>query len=346
MDKETKSKYFAKIVADEREKLKGKKRAFVKSKNADEADGVLPTLEDMANGYKPASSDKETYRIRTKEEILESGTLVDKVRLLLSSDDLSRYYGMRSVKLSSQEKQKITASIKSKEDKDTIRQCFKEYATLIEFGKLMHLSFKNFQTSYGILAVSLNKWISYERTAEELTKLCKFMETRDPVSKMVEESDSNGERIKGAIFKVMPLEKGNKIVFNEEKQRYEADIFGSGGLYSRIKQEAKEVEENLADFKAHALVAEEYINKSTLQFMPTSIEMSLDNAIEERYTRYLVEDLSFFRSELNERKEKGETVTPDDERRAVIPDYYEIKPMELIYWNCKRGITLIEDGKA
>ena len=107
------------------------------------------------------------------------------------------------------------------------------------------------------------------------------------------------------------------------------------GIYSQIKKEAKEATDALADFKAFAVVIEDFIMNSTLRFMPISIQMSIENAEEERYTRYLVKNLSFFRSELDIRKENGETITPDEEKKAVIPDYYEVTTPEDMYKSCK-----------
>ena len=72
--------------------------------------------------------------------------------------------------------------------------------------------------------------------------------------------------------------------------------------------------------------------------MPTNIQISIENAEEERYTRYLVKNLRYFRSELNQRKARGESITPEDEKRAVIPDFYEVKPSKNVLADCKTAI--------
>ena len=67
-------------------------------------------------------------------------------------------------------------------------------------------------------------------------------------------------------------------------------------------------------------------------------QQSIENAEEERYTRYLVKNLRYFRSDLNQRKAKGETVTPEDEKRAIIPDFYEVKPSKNVLRDCRAAI--------
>jgi hypothetical protein len=54
--------------------------------------------------------------------------------------------------------------------------------------------------------------------------------------------------------------------------------------------------------------------------------MPIENAKEERFARYLVRNLDFFRSDYLIRKANRERLSMIDHRRAVIPDYYETKP--------------------
>ena len=82
----------------------------------------------------------------------------------------------------------------------------------------------------------------------------------------------------------------------------------------------------LADFKAYAVTAEKFIQDSVTKYVPISVKMAIDNAKRESYTRYLVKNRVYFRSELNIRKANGETITQEEERRALIPDYLEVEP--------------------
>lgn len=333
-------KEFAKMVEDERARQNTKKRTFANPKTADEATGEIPTLEQLANGEPLLRSENKW---KTKEEILEDGTLIEKLRLYFSSGDLDGYFGTKG-KLTKQEIAKIVASIKTPKDRQLVQLCSKEYNTLIEYGKQLHFYFKRFQTSFAMLATLLNKWDSYEQTAKQLTILYGIMKrTHFPITPQGEKNEERemwaklylqnfldlwiNENIRLHIFD------GAALNFNKANQWFYVDV--DCGIYRQIKEEAKETTEALADFKAFAVVIEEFIENSTLRFMPIAIQMSIENAEEERYTRYLVKNLSFFRSRLSERRENKETVTPEDEKKAVIPDYYEVAPSKDVYKSCK-----------
>ena len=310
-----------------------KKRTFANAQNAAEAEGTLPTLEELAKGKTlPSKEQLDTGEVimrnskgwKTKSEILNDGTLIEKARLYFSSVDLKGYFG-ENTRLTTEEEAKIFASVKTYGDKELFEKCYREYSALIEYGEKLRFYFKSFQTSLAILAVSLNKWDGYERTAETLNDIFN--------------SNQDGEQLPDVyeVAKRFTFD-GAKLKVDKEKRSFVVDISGRGGLYSQIKQHAKAAKEDLRNFKAFTDVLGEFMNTSTLLYMPISIVISIDNAAKESYARYLVKNLSFFRSELNERRENGESITPEDERRAVIPDFYEVTPTKEVYKACKKYI--------
>ena len=318
-----------------------KERIFANPQTGGEAYPDLPSMEHLANGYNVIQPDG---KILSKEEILKSGTLLQKIRLYISSIDLSGYFEAKE-RLTEEELKQIRASIRTKEDKELVNLCVKEYNTIFEFGTRLSFFFKRFQTSYAVLAVLLNKWDSYEYTAKQLTLLYSLMK-----SSVIIGGDSDNlfgdevypeETRKNFIQDLLysNVLDGATLQFNEKTENFHIDVEEKGGLYSRIQEAAKDATKDLSDFKAYVIVAEEYIYKSTLKYMPIPIQMSIENAEEERYTRYLVKNLRYFRSELNQRKERGETVTPGEEKRAVIPDFYEVKPSKNVLADCKVAIN-------
>lgn len=344
---EKEKEVLTKMVEEERARQDAKKRTFANPKNADEATGKMPTLEELANGSPDLHPDG--WRWKSKEEILESGTLLEKLRLYFSSEDLKGYFGTTG-KLTNEEVEKIRASILTKKDTELVKLCYKEYYTLIGYGKQLLFYFKRFQTTYAILATLLNKWESYETTAKQFTTMYGMMEgARFRINPHGTETAHEREKWEKIYTKedLKELVNENKRLFTLERadlkfddatKRFWVDVDKQSdpdtGLYNEIESEAKETAEALSDFKAFAVAIEEFIRNSKLQFTPISIQMSIENAEEENYTRYLVKNLSFFRSELNLRKEKGESITPEEEKRAVIPDYYEIEPTQEIYDSC------------
>ncbi len=345
---------FNKMVEEERAKQDAKKRSFANPKTADEAEVAVPTIEKLANGDMLLAS--ENGMLKTREEILEDGTLIEKIRLYFSSGDLGGYFGTKG-KLTKEEVAKIAASIRTQEDKDILSKCYKEYNALKEYGRQLSFFFKRFQVSFSILAMLLNKWDSYERTAEQLTYLFNFNPNEENLSDIIDadkypyepalvhkddiERFFSPEKIKAFLenrAKSLTFD-GAELKADKEKFALVVDVFGDGDLYSQVKEAATETTKDLSEFKAYAVVAEEYIAASTLHFMPTSIQMSIENAEEERYARYLVKNLSFFRSELNYKKSEGITITPEDEAKAVIPDYYEVEPSMQVYKDAKKWLN-------
>lgn len=339
--KQKELKEFTEMVADERARQDTKNRTFANAQNAEEAEGTLPTLEELANGKAlPSKEQLVTGEIapkgwKTKSEILEDGTLIEKIRLYFSSLDLSGYFGDNG-ELTIDEVAKVKASIRTQEDKELVEKCYREYRVLRKYGEQLRFYFKRFQTSFAMLAVSLNKWAVYESTAKMFSHLFNL------------NPDYSPEEVESFLYEVSKKVTfdGATLKVDKEKLSFVVDVFGRGGLYSQIKQDAQAAKDDLRDFKAFTDVVEEFIKNSTLSYMPISLLMSIENAEEERYTRYLVKDLSFFRSELNVRRENGEAITPEDEKRAVIPDFYEVTPTKEVYRYCKKYIKeLMEDGK-
>lgn len=337
-----KRKAFSKMVEEERARQDAKRRTFANPQNADEATGEMPTLEQLSNGNPDLHPDG--WRWKSKDEILGSGTLLEKLRLYFSSEDLSGYFGTNGA-LTEQERANIVASIRTNEDRKIVQQCYKEYYTLIDYGNELRFYFKRFQTTYAMLATLLNKWDDYENTAKQLTNIYQMMEsTRFSITPHGEEEAplEKWDKLYSSVEIETWLSKQEKqnVFFNGAELKFNKGVFwvdiekGGIGLYSDVEKESKETAEALADFKAFFVAIDEFIKKSKLRFMPISIQMSIENAEEERYTRYLVKNLSFFRSELNLRKEKGESITPEEEKRAVIPDYYEVTPTKEIYDSC------------
>lgn len=320
-----------------------KERIFADPKTGDDTEANLPSMEFLANGYNTGDP------LITKEEILKSGTLLQKIRLFISSVDLSGYFEAEE-QLSEDEEAQIANAIQTDEERKLSKHCVAEYNTIYDFGTRLSFFFKRFQTSFAILAVMLNRWDEYERTAEQLTIL--YSSKKIPVIQIVDTDENNiptqtkdidlfpeSERKEfvNAMLHSCVLD-GARLKFNEETERFFIDVDKKGGLYAQILKEVKSVSKDLSDFKAYAVVADDFVKKSTLKFMPTPILLSLDNAEMERYTRYLVKNRRYFRSELNQRKARGENISPEDEKRAVIPDFYEVKPSKNVLADCKAAI--------
>ncbi len=345
--REFKSKTTMKQKEQGTDRQEMKVRIFANPQTGDDAEADLPSMEFLANGF-------NTGEHMTKEEILKNGTTLQKLRLYISSIDLSGYFEAKE-QLTDEEEKLIISSIRTDKDREISDLCIKEYNSIFEFGTRLSFFFKRFQTSFALLSRLLNKLDSYEYTAKQLTKLFNAMEN----SVIEKWKDAHGN-VKFDPTWIYPdylhssflldllysdVLEGVTLKFDLEKKYFFIDTEGENGLYSQILHEAESTTKALSDFKAYAVVAEDYINKSTLKFMPIPIQLSIDNAIKEMYTRCLVKNLRYFRSELNQRIARGETVTPEEEKMAFIPDYYEVKPSKNVLEDCKVLIKKISDGR-
>lgn len=320
-----------------------KERVFATPRNGDEAEPDLPTLEQLANGY---ISQSDGDKMMTKEDIIKKGTILQKIRLILANIDLNGYFEAEGV-LSKAERIMLLDSIQTEEDRKLLDDCVKEYKTISNFGSRLNYFFKRFQTSFAVLAVLLNKWDSCEFTAKKLTLLYYITQTEviayfegEPPEQW-ERKEKYPEEIRKRLIEDLEFSQvldGAALKFDKEKGKFYVDVNEEGNLYSQIIEESKSVSTELSNFKAYVVVAEDYIKKSKLQYIPTTIKMSVENAKSERYTRFLVKNKRYFRSEINKKKAMGETITKEDEKIALIPDFYEVKPSRNILADCKEAI--------
>lgn len=318
---------------------KWRNRKFVSARNADEAEGELPTIEKLS--------------FSNPREILNTGTLQQKMKVLISSEDLEGYFDAEE-EISPNDKIRTISSLQTKEERDFAKACIMEYRTLQKYGERLRFFFKRFQTSFSILAVLLNEWDSYEREARNLSTIYNKIKSDEgeelaknfatAMVNSIAEQGFKGAALRLDFTRVEPIFVDVDLKGREPKEDVAGlrrDYKDGRSLYSMIMEEAQVTKETLSDFKAFAVVAEEYIKKSKIKYMPISIQMSIENAEQERYTRYLVRNLHYFRSYLNERIHKKEAITAEDEKRAVIPDYYEVEPTPSVYENCKDGIRTL-----
>lgn len=274
----------------------------------------------------PPAADIRAYQFngKTKEEVLESGTLKEKVRLYLCYMDADRYFDNEST-LTKKEVDRISKSIKTAEDKQAVAKYMSEYEDLCRYGEQLSYYFKRFQACLSGLAQLLNRWDSYDVIAELYTNEVRAIADSGLRDSVAKEKILDNMREKILYF----LQR--KMLWAELRwvpkiRAFKVGVYGIGQLYEFVQQEAKQTAEAMADFKALAVAAEEFISKSEIGYIPINIQMPIENAKEERFARYLVRNLDFFRSDYLIRKVNRERLSMIDHRRAVIPDYYETKP--------------------
>jgi hypothetical protein len=117
------------------------------------------------------------------------------------------------------------------------------------------------------------------------------------------------------------------------------DIFGEGGLFSTIKEKADDCEYNLSNLKAYIKPFDTYMtNKKAKAFIPEFIARVIDETKKAK-----VADIApkYTRTFLLKRKKRGEPITPEEERIAVLPDYEETIPDSGLYKSMKEEIRYL-----
>lgn len=287
-------------------------RTFASPRTAEEAEGLFPTIDELAAGM-----DGERKK---KKDILSGGTLVEKLRLYYAVTNSLDYFDYKGKKLSKAELGMIQDAIKTEEDQRTAEKSEREYTLLLAYGKEMDTYFMLFQSCFASLAMILNKWDSYDKEALCLSEIYKKLKSTEG-----EESAMNfAYYITKDIAAQYHMEQA-ELRFNPgAEQPIYLDV--DEDFYKIAVRASERATKALADFKAYAVTAERFIRDSVTKFVPIPIKMAMDNAKKECYTRYLVKNRAYFRSELNIRKADGETITQEEERRALIPDYLEVEP--------------------
>jgi len=309
-------------------------RKIVTASTAEEADGDAP----------PAEVRAFQFNGKTKEEVLESGTIQEKMRLYICYKDAANYFDNDSGDLSKDEKVQIAKELLTEEGKEKAAKYMEEYRALLYIGEQARYYFKLYQVAFSFLAKLLNRLDRYEEIAGYFSNEVRAIAAVPTASELME-GEQGRPHFKTEADREMAIKQsvadhrirsrkmeGVFLGYHSSTMTFFVAFDKRSPIYTQIAQAAKATAEALSDFKGLAVAAEQFMAKSELKYMPISLETPIQNAKEELYTRFLVSNPKYFRSGLKA------TQTPEDRRRAVIPDYYEVKPSRETYENAKEAL--------
>lgn len=307
---------------------------------------IRKTAVDLDNALRDKERAKRFAKIRAKhqrkkdkikedpnsayEKIIAKGTALEKALL-----ELEDFY--RSRKLLTEDQQKrLRASIRTK------RQEF----VLQEIGTLSD-GFMNYYKFYLLMTQKL-----WEADANYLGLLCQQWDMADHQAKTLTdifysksyhaESDEDTQEalLKLATEYWYTPDTMPKVVKSDEDDRYRiiADVDGDGGLYSKIKQSKAVATSSLRLLRGAVEVLSDFaftelslISGGCILPYMTVIPPMVMNALDEpdkiSYNK-VAGSKKYFAYNLRKRKEQGEQITPEDEKRAVIPDYNQVHEEE------------------
>ena len=256
-----------------------------------------------------------------------------------SKEYAGTFYNLGKEKLTEKETDQLRGEIRD-EDVEMVRQCFREYNTINAYGGKLEASYYKLEVAFGRLALLINQWDGYENAAKIHTATYRRIRATDPEA---------GENYRDNII-ICSGEDGNwngaRLQFNEKEDAFTVDVDGmEESLYGQIKEAAAITEAKLSAFKAFVVAAMVYLEKSILHYTPLCIVVTTASAMGNHFADGLVRDKRYFRQEINKKKIAGEKVTREEEKRAVIPDFYEVKTSLPVYKECLDGIKGLANGK-
>jgi hypothetical protein len=278
---------------------------------------------DRAEMKERAEKSRPKYSSVKYDDTIKNGKPLHKAALLIKDWDSSKVYG-RSVHILTQEQiDELEENImNSPECKAVLGQAYEIYNGAVEYTRLIVGLRAQWQKVVAEMSRLLTRWSDLDNIAESMNSLYSNL-----VDKMGEaEAKSLMERVSF----IYP--DNTSVIFNQETQLYEADV-DTGGLYQAILKKQKEAEYHLqvlrsavepfSDFLYHDVTFADgevtlplwFVPEVTDRIMeyPDAVEFGLDEA-----------NYKYFAYSILQRESKGETITPMDKKRAVIPDYNQV----------------------
>lgn len=273
-----------------------------------------------------------TFLNKPISEILESGTIYEKVSL--AAYDFSRKAAGKTRPLTDEQRQQIRGSLHTEEEINEYVEFARVYDKLRAYQDDFMYIFKMYQLDLSMLQNLLTKWNNYEYIAS-LWSYClnntmhtgleddcqRFIHTRELLADFeIQGSESLAHHLNATLKEEQNV---RFIVFGKDVK---ADIDFEGGLYSKIQWQAGEAVKRLRMCKAYCLALVDYVAKNRVfGLVPSLLLEAMENVRLGLFINMLTHDKEYLRSELNNRRKRGEAVTPEEEHKAVYPDFEEVE---------------------
>lgn len=312
---------------------------------------TLKLINDFMDGYE---------RIVTGETFIEdalSGSPYLKAILLIENRE--REKSNRQTMFDLDRAREIADGIKGRD-----REEFNSYIRFYDNYKNYYFEMSDMYTDFKVYAALLvdltDKWELYRQEAARLTDLYNSLKsgetTGEPLSD--EALASFRERILRTHNTPNPDILGEEgeytclwrstLLFNEEKGAFETDITKSPDGRQSLRRKIEYLKEDAASSLSAAkmyfkvfwdcLFAPKNGGGKRALLLSAGARYFLKSIYEEEWVRNLANSPVFLRSAYNALKSEGYKVNEEDEYRAVIPDFYEVKADERYTSMCKESL--------
>lgn len=295
------------------------------------------------------------------EEALKSDKILVRAALAVKAYDYNQSYGEDVSILTTEQEKELVRSLQSEEAQAVLRQVYEIYNGSVTYGKMLVALRSQWQRAVADLAILLTKWKAADETAKGMTstlnEVCSTIENdkewEDRKTKVPYYRELMAIVLKNQ-FEEAVAENAYKVYFNynSDTQEFEADI-DSGGLYSAILKKAETAKYQLrvlkgavepySDFLYSEITFANGEKNLPLWYIPELIERLMEYPDAVEFDGDPNND-KYFQYKLQRRKDRGETITQADEKRAVIPDYNQVTIPEKPSYNAKiKLINLFKD---
>ena len=296
---------------------------MMKKRNSSEADSEAQQdpqgaeASQMAEPSKNKNAEVEIPKTDTfvkYDDIIENGSTYKRAMLYVNHFDSGRTFGDGTLTDDQVERLKHYLYDISEQTRKEALMYINTYNSFLQYGKLLYNARALYQKEAERLTGLLNLWeaakAAYKAFAELATKL-------KELNYQIKENDP--------ILAVANSAQSEYYTFKAENGEITLD---DSRLWSEIEEQSEFVADKLSELKGWIEPLSDYIydegEPHLWAFLPYRIEMLMDypDAISEQREE---SKHKYFRYLLRQRISNGETITPEEERIAVYPDYNEVE---------------------
>lgn len=311
-------------------------------------------VEEASKKRKPAK--KTPNNQKTYERIISKGKILERAILYLRNFDSENLTGKGI--LTADQKSRLREKFHTERSEEVLAEVGELYDSIFNYTRYYLLTAqKLWQSKATILLTLCERWEAADQLAETVTKI--YYTRILPLTAHQGEGAYSEDAFKKYVSEVWCIDPKQGITPRVEQSGIDeegrtlfkvvADVDGEEGLYS----EMMEVKSSAEDFLRLLRGAVDPLSAFLMSEIPlqTGGTICPYTTILSSATKSILESpgkISFFESDpkvekyfaynLRHRREAGETITPEEEKRAVIPDYNQAEETEEYINSAKKNL--------
>lgn len=256
---------------------------------------------------------------RDDDEIIDKGSLWEAVYLYIGNIDFNQSYGQRT--LTKEQEKRITQRVLSSEKNRREASLYvNTYNAFLQYGKVLSVYRAEYQREAAKLTGLIDLMENLQAGKQALLNFFKLITSSPKCNTIGQGIDRLDERIYRLSDKVtISITTDGELDISQEEEET---------LLERIKEQSERTEEALRHLKDYIEPLSDYIYSDDEPPLWPLLPIRMENILE--YPDFIPEQQEphyekYFRFRLRQRREKGETITPEEEAIAYYPDYNKLE---------------------